>query len=83
MPEGRTPSPFLERVRTAIRVRHYRRRTEKTYLFWARRFILFHGKRHPAKMGEREVGAFLSHLAVNENVAASTQNQALNAIVIM
>ncbi len=83
MSKGRTASPFLERVRTAIRVRHYSRRTEKTYLFWVRRFILFHSKRHPAEMGEREVGEFLSHLAVNENVAASTQNQALNAIVFM
>ncbi len=83
MSQGRTPSPFLERVRDTIRVRHYSRRTEKTYLFWVRHFILFHGKRHPADMGGREVGEFLSHLAVNEDVSASTQNQALNAIVYM
>ncbi len=83
MSQGRTPSPFLERVRTAIRVRHYSRRTEKTYLFWARRFILYHGKRHPSEMGEREVSEFLSYLAVKEDVSASTQNQALNAIVFM
>ncbi len=83
MSQGRTPSPFLERVRDTIRVRHYSRRTEKTYLFWVRRFVLFHGKRHPADMGGREVGEFLSHLAVNEDVSASTQNQALNAIVFM
>jgi len=81
MSRGRKPSPFVEKVRAAIRVRHYSRRTEKTYLFWIRRFIRFHGKRHPAEMHEQAVGEFLTHLAVNEHVAASTQNQALNAIV--
>lgn len=83
MSRGRKPSPFLEKVWAAIRVRHYSRRTEKAYLFWIRRFILFHGKRHPAEMREQEVGEFLTHLAVKEQVSASTQNQALNAIVFM
>ena len=82
MPQGK-PSPFLERVRAEIRVRHYSIRTEKSYLGWIRRYILFHGKRHPEEMGEAEIAAFLSHLAVNRNVAASTQNQALNALVFL
>jgi len=77
------PSAFLESVRDAIRVRHYSIRTEEAYLMWAKRFILFHGKRHPAEMGPREVGAFLTHLAVNRSVAPATQNQALNALVFL
>jgi len=81
--EKRGKSPFLERIREAIRVRHYSIRTERTYIEWARRFILFHGKRHPEQMGEAEVAAFLTHLAVDRNVAASTQNQALNALVFV
>ena len=78
-----TSSPFLNEVIAAIRVRHYSIRTEKTYVGWIRRFILFHGKRHPAGMGATEVGEFLTHLAVAGNVAASTQNQALNALVFL
>jgi integron integrase len=77
------PSPFLEQIREAIRVRHYSIRTEQAYVDWARRFILFHGKRHPKDMGEKEVGAFLTYLAVEREVAPSTQNQALNALVFM
>lgn len=76
-------SPFLEQVRNAIRVRHYSIRTEEAYLGWVKRFILFHGKRHPRDMGEAEVGAFLTHLAVQGRVAAATQNQALNALVFL
>ncbi len=57
--------------------------TEKTYVHWIRRFIYFHGKRHPLEMGETEVGAFLTHLAVKENVGASTQNQALSALLFL
>jgi len=76
-------SPFLESVRAAIRVRKYSYATEKAYLDWIKRFILFHKKRHPAEMGEREVGAYLSYLAVDRDVSASTQNQALNALVFM
>jgi hypothetical protein len=70
-------------VRSAIRVRHYSIRTEDAYIGWIMRFILYHGKRHPKDMGEAEVGAFLSHLAVQRNVAPSTQNQALNALVFL
>ncbi len=74
---------LLERVRSAIRVRHYSIRTEQAYIQWIRRFILFHGKRHPAELGGAEIATFLSHLAVDGNVAESTQNQALNAIVLL
>jgi integron integrase len=74
---------LLDRMREAIRVRHYSLRTEETYLQWVRRFILFHEKRHPETMGEVEISAFLSHLAVDRNVAASTQNQALAAILFL
>ncbi len=61
----------------------YSIRTEESYLFWVRRLILFHGKRHPRELGELQVGAFLTHLAVDRKVSASTQNQALNALVFL
>ncbi len=76
-------SPFLQEVVNKIRVLHYSRRTEDTYLHWIRRFIFFHKKRHPKEMGEKEVGQFLTDLAVRGNVAASTQNIALNALVFL
>ena len=76
-----SPSPFLESVRNCIRAMHYSIRTEDAYLFWVRRFILFHRKRHPQEMGESEVAAFLSHLSVSRRVAPNTQAQALNALV--
>lgn len=79
----RPPSPFLERVRDAIRVRHYSIRTEKSYLLWIRQFILFHGKRHPREMGPAEVSEYLTHLAVVRRVAPATQNQALNALAFL
>jgi hypothetical protein len=62
----------MSEVRAAIRVRHYSIRTERAYMDWIRRFILYHGKRHPRDMGEAEVAAFLSHLAVDGGVAAAT-----------
>jgi hypothetical protein len=77
------PKKLLEQVRDVLRVKHYAYRTEKTYIFWIRRYILFHGKKHPKKMGTKEIEAFLTHLAVNRNVAASTQNQALNALIFL
>ena len=83
MDETARRSPFMDEVRAAIRVRHYSIRTEQAYLDWTRRFILFHGKRHPRDMGEREVAAFLTHLAVERRVAAATQKQALNALVFL
>ena len=77
------PAKLLDRVRDAIRARHYSLRTEEAYVGWVRRFILFHNKRHPAEMGEAEINQFLTHLAVSENVAASTQNQALSGILFL
>jgi site-specific recombinase XerD len=74
---------LLDRVRSAVRTRHYSRRTEEAYASWTKRFILFHHKRHPAAMGAEEVNAFLSHLAVEEKVCASTQAQALCALVFL
>lgn len=75
------PAPkLLTRLREHLRTRHYSIRTEATYVDWVRRFILFHDKRHPQDMGAAEVEAFLTHLAVDRNVAASTQNQAKSAI---
>ena len=86
-PEKPTLSPqaskLLDQVRERIRLKHYSLRTEKAYLEWIRRFILFHGKRHPRKMGATEVEAFLSWLAVERNVAANTQNQALSALLFL
>lgn len=74
---------LLDLVRQAIGVRHYSRRTEEAYVGWTKRFVLFHGKRHPSTMGAAEVATFLTHLAVEGHVAASTQNQALNALVFL
>jgi integron integrase len=73
---------LLDRVRAAVRMRHYSRRTEKAYAAWIRRFIVFHQKRHPREMGAAEVTAFLSSLAAR-GVSASTQNQALSAILFL
>ena len=70
--DWRQPPKLLEQVREAIRARHYSLRTEETYLRWMKRFILFHGKRHPRDIGVQEVQQFLSHLAVEGHVAAST-----------
>jgi len=77
------PKKLLDQVRDAIRLKHYSYRTEQTYVGWIRRYILFHNKRHPKDMGAPEVEAFLTHLAVEGNVAASTQNQALCAILFL
>ena len=76
-------SPFLCSISDAIRVRHYSRKTEKAYIGWVKRFIYFHNKQHPREMGAREVTAFLTHLAVDRNVAPSTQNQAFNALMFL
>ncbi len=74
---------LLDRVRQAIRTRHYSPRTEQAYVHWIRRYIFFHGVRHPAAMGKQEINTFLSHLAVGERVSASTQTQALSALVFL
>jgi hypothetical protein len=83
MKQSKKPSKLLDQAREKLRVKHYAYRTEKTYIFWIRRFILFHGKTHPEDMGAREIEAFLAHLAVNRRVAASTQNQVLNALMFL
>jgi site-specific recombinase XerD len=79
---GRPPK-LLDRLREALRSRHYSRRTEQTYCHWVKRFIFFHNVRHPAEMAEAEINGFLTHLAVKEKVSASTQNQALSALLFL
>lgn len=74
---------LMERVQNKIRFKQYSLRTERTYMEWIRRFILFHKKRHPDQMGALEVESFLTHLAVNGKVSASTQNVALSAILFL
>ncbi len=74
---------LLDRMRIVLRTRHYSIRTEDAYVQWAKRFILWSGKRHPSSMGAPEINEFLSHLAVERNVSASTQNQALSAILFL
>jgi integron integrase len=91
-PIGQCPGPaspfahlpkLLDRLREALRCRHYSRRTEQTYCHWVKRFIYFHNLRHPAQMAEPEINAYLTHLAVKEKVSASTQNQALSALLFL
>jgi integron integrase len=77
------PKKLLDQVRDTIRLKHYSYRTEESYLYWVRRYILFHAKRHPRDMGSAEIEAFLTHLAVSEQVAASTQNQAFSALLFL
>ena len=74
---------LLEQVRHLLQARRYSSRTEEAYVAWIRRYILFHSKRHPIELGEQEISAFLSHLAVEDRVAASTQNQALSALLFL
>jgi integron integrase len=82
-PPGATPPRLLDQVRAQLRLRHYSLRTEAAYVQWIRRFILFHGKQHPLTLGTRHVAVFLTHLATREGVSASTQNQALNALMFL
>ena len=77
------PRRLLDQVRDGIRTRHFSRRTERAYIQWIRRFILFHNRRHPSGMGEEEIGDFLSALATKDKVSASTQNQALAALLFL
>jgi integron integrase len=89
MPSQKNPSPprkekkLLDRMRETLQAQHYSYRTEGTYIDWCRRFILFHGKRHPKDMGASEVEAFITYLATRRKVAASTQTQALSAILYL
>ena len=74
---------LLDQVRAKIRLKQYSIRTEDSYVSWIRRFILYHNKRHPLEMGKKDIEQFLTNLAVKRNVAASTQNQALSAILFL
>ena len=76
-------SQLVGQMTTALRARHYSRRTEQAYCLWVRRYVHFHGLRHPAEMGEPEINAFLTHLAVEERVSAATQTQALSALLFL
>ena len=76
-------SKFLDYVREVIRINHFSYSTEKTYVNWIYRFIIFHNKRHPEEMGGKEIADFLTNLVVERRVSASTQNQALNALVFL
>ncbi len=78
-----SPPGVLDRVRGLLRARHFSRRTEQAYVAWIRRFILFHGKRHPDRLGSSEVTAYLTHLASSRQVSASTQNQAFSALLFL
>jgi integron integrase len=74
---------LLEQVRTHLKVNHYSKKTEEAYIGWIKRYILFHNKRHPNEMGKDEIQKFINHLAVEQNVSSSTQNQALQAILYL
>jgi len=74
---------LLDQVSDALRLKHYSYRTEQSYRDWIKRYIIFHNKRHPKDMGAPEIQAFLTHLAVEKNVSASTKNQALSAILFL
>ena len=80
---GHKKVKLLDQIRLVLRSRHYSRRTEQTYCQWVKRFVLFHNLRHPSKMAEPEINAFLTHLAINKKVSASTQNQALSALLFL
>jgi len=74
---------LLGQLRARLRTRHYSRKTEVAYVNWVRRFVQFHGRRHPRTMGSREISAFVTHLATERHVSASTQNQALAAVLFL
>jgi len=78
-----TPPRLLDQVRDRLRLKHYSLRTEQAYVGWIKRYIIFHGKRHPAEMGKTELESFLTSLAVDRNVSASTQTQALSALLFL
>jgi len=83
LPPGAPKPKLLDQVRLAIRTRHYSVKTEEAYVGWIKRFIFYHNKRHPAEMSEQEIAQFLSSLASESHVSASTQNQALNAVLFL
>ncbi len=77
------PRKLLDQVRDAVRLKHYSPKTEESYVHWIKRYVLFHNKRHPNEMGEKEIETFLTHLATTKRVAASTQNQAFSALLFL
>jgi integron integrase len=83
VPAPQNPPKLLDQLHTAIKVRHYSDDTWKSYKYWTKKFIYFHGLKHPKDMGAPEVEAFLTHIAVNEKVSASTQNQAFSAFLFL
>jgi site-specific recombinase XerD len=83
IPQEKRPKKLLDQLRETLQTQHYSLRTEHACVDWAKRFILFHHKRHPKEMGNAEVEAFLTHLAIDRKVAASTQNQALSALLFL
>lgn len=83
MQKNQKPIKFMDLVRERLRLRHLSYATEKSYLGWVHRFIIFHHKQHPKDMGELEISKFLSHLAIERNCSPATQNQALNALVFL
>ena len=83
MTYGTKTKKLLDQVRDAVRLKHYAYRTEQSYVDWVRRYILFHNKTHPKDMGENEVQEFLTYLASERKVSASTQNQALSALIFL
>lgn len=80
---GQKPLKLFDRIREVIRVKHYSLSTEKTYICWIKRYMLFHKMRHPREMNTRDIESFLSHLAINRKVSSSTQNQAFNAVLFL
>ena len=78
-----TKPRLIDQVRNVLRVHHYSVRTEDSYIQWIKRFIFFHNKRHPSEMGEKEIRSFLAPLAVDKHVSASSQNQALSALLFL
>ena len=83
VPDAGSRPKLLDQVRHLIRARHYSRRTEEAYVHWIRRYIVFHRKTHPSEMGAAEISTFLTWLAVERHVSASTQNQALSALLFL
>jgi site-specific recombinase XerD len=83
MRQDRPPKKLLDQLRDHIRIRHYSLRTEEAYVGWVRRFILFHNKRHPLEMGSGEINQFIAYLAVERHMSASSQNQAMSAILFL
>jgi integrase len=84
LPNAAPQAPkLIDQIRSRLRLKHYSLRTEQAYVQWAKRYIIFHGKRHPAEMGKQEIEVFLTSLAVDRNVSASTQTQALSALLFL